>query len=187
MLPELFLLGTYAPEKHTGPALWLRCIEEFADFWRRWRGTIRPSIPIAFSSRSIVRGEFSFEVRIRLNVDFHSESLVEDHFQRGIEVTEVVGRNLVRLAGVKQRSRVQTKPNVVKIHRTDERQVLHCNRSFKMLFRVSSGVRKLREPIAQIHTVAQMRKAALGEARFARGPGLRAAKYNLRDRKEDED
>jgi hypothetical protein len=27
MLPELFLLGTYAPEKHTGPALWLRCIE----------------------------------------------------------------------------------------------------------------------------------------------------------------
>src|ERR1700730_17609314 len=27
MLPELFLLGSYAPEKHTGPALWLRCIE----------------------------------------------------------------------------------------------------------------------------------------------------------------
>src|ERR1039458_7968919 len=26
-LPELFLLGTYAPEKRTGPALWLRCIE----------------------------------------------------------------------------------------------------------------------------------------------------------------
>jgi hypothetical protein len=27
MLPELFVLGTYAPEKRTGPALWLRCIE----------------------------------------------------------------------------------------------------------------------------------------------------------------
>ncbi|MBF0218475.1 MAG: BREX-1 system phosphatase PglZ type B [Gammaproteobacteria bacterium] len=27
MLPELFLLGRYAPEKRTGPALWLRCIE----------------------------------------------------------------------------------------------------------------------------------------------------------------
>ena len=27
MLPELFLLGSYAPEKRTGPALWLRCIE----------------------------------------------------------------------------------------------------------------------------------------------------------------
>ena len=27
MLPELFLLGSYAPGKHTGPALWLRCIE----------------------------------------------------------------------------------------------------------------------------------------------------------------
>jgi hypothetical protein len=27
MLPELFLLGSYAPDKHTGPALWLRCIE----------------------------------------------------------------------------------------------------------------------------------------------------------------
>ena len=27
MLPELFLLGNYAPEKRTGPALWLRCIE----------------------------------------------------------------------------------------------------------------------------------------------------------------
>src|SRR5438128_1387302 len=27
MLPELFLLGTYAQEKRTGPALWLRCIE----------------------------------------------------------------------------------------------------------------------------------------------------------------
>ena len=27
MLPELFLLGDYAPEKRTGPALWLRCIE----------------------------------------------------------------------------------------------------------------------------------------------------------------
>jgi len=27
MLPELFLLGGYAPEKRTGPALWLRCIE----------------------------------------------------------------------------------------------------------------------------------------------------------------
>lgn len=27
MLPELFLLGIYAPEKRTGPALWLRCIE----------------------------------------------------------------------------------------------------------------------------------------------------------------
>jgi hypothetical protein len=26
-LPELFLLGSYAPEKRTGPALWLRCIE----------------------------------------------------------------------------------------------------------------------------------------------------------------
>src|SRR5271166_2208867 len=27
MLPELFQLGSYAPEKRTGPALWLRCIE----------------------------------------------------------------------------------------------------------------------------------------------------------------
>jgi hypothetical protein len=27
MLPELFLLGSYAPGKRTGPALWLRCIE----------------------------------------------------------------------------------------------------------------------------------------------------------------
>ena len=27
MLPELFVLGTYAREKRTGPALWLRCIE----------------------------------------------------------------------------------------------------------------------------------------------------------------
>ncbi|MEI6415134.1 MAG: BREX-1 system phosphatase PglZ type B [Pseudomonadota bacterium] len=27
MLPELFVLGEYAPEKRTGPALWLRCIE----------------------------------------------------------------------------------------------------------------------------------------------------------------
>lgn len=27
VLPELFLLGSYAPEKRTGPALWLRCIE----------------------------------------------------------------------------------------------------------------------------------------------------------------
>ena len=27
MLPELFLLGRYAPEKRTGPALWLRCVE----------------------------------------------------------------------------------------------------------------------------------------------------------------
>lgn len=27
MLPELFLLGKYAPEQRTGPALWLRCIE----------------------------------------------------------------------------------------------------------------------------------------------------------------
>lgn len=27
MLPELFLLGGYAPEQRTGPALWLRCIE----------------------------------------------------------------------------------------------------------------------------------------------------------------
>jgi len=26
-VPELFLLGTYVPEKRTGPALWLRCIE----------------------------------------------------------------------------------------------------------------------------------------------------------------
>ncbi len=27
MLPEMFVLGGYAPEKRTGPALWLRCIE----------------------------------------------------------------------------------------------------------------------------------------------------------------
>jgi len=27
MLPELFLLGSYAPEKRRGPSLWLRCIE----------------------------------------------------------------------------------------------------------------------------------------------------------------
>ena len=27
LLPELFLLGNYAPEKRKGPALWLRCIE----------------------------------------------------------------------------------------------------------------------------------------------------------------
>lgn len=27
MLPELFVLGAYAPAKRTGPALWLRCIE----------------------------------------------------------------------------------------------------------------------------------------------------------------
>jgi hypothetical protein len=27
LMPELFVLGTYAPEKRTGPALWLRCIE----------------------------------------------------------------------------------------------------------------------------------------------------------------
>ncbi|MBM9536182.1 BREX-1 system phosphatase PglZ type B [Desulfobulbus alkaliphilus] len=27
LLPELYLLGSYSPEKRTGPALWLRCIE----------------------------------------------------------------------------------------------------------------------------------------------------------------
>ncbi len=27
LMPELYLLGTYAPEKRKGPALWLRCIE----------------------------------------------------------------------------------------------------------------------------------------------------------------
>ena len=27
LLPELFVLGSYAPEKRVGPALWLRCIE----------------------------------------------------------------------------------------------------------------------------------------------------------------
>lgn len=27
MLPELFLLGSYSPERRSGPALWLRCIE----------------------------------------------------------------------------------------------------------------------------------------------------------------
>jgi hypothetical protein len=27
LMPELFVLGSYAPEKRTGPALWLRCIE----------------------------------------------------------------------------------------------------------------------------------------------------------------
>ena len=27
LLPELFVLGSYTPEKRTGPALWLRCIE----------------------------------------------------------------------------------------------------------------------------------------------------------------
>src|SRR2546426_1363432 len=27
MVPELFLLGSYAPENRSGPALWLRCIE----------------------------------------------------------------------------------------------------------------------------------------------------------------
>jgi len=27
ILPELFLLGSYAPERRTGPALWLRCLE----------------------------------------------------------------------------------------------------------------------------------------------------------------
>ena len=27
MLPELYVLGSYAPENRTGPALWLRCIE----------------------------------------------------------------------------------------------------------------------------------------------------------------
>ena len=27
MMPELFLLGSYAPENRTGPTLWLRCIE----------------------------------------------------------------------------------------------------------------------------------------------------------------
>ena len=27
IVPELFVLGSYAPEKRTGPALWLRCIE----------------------------------------------------------------------------------------------------------------------------------------------------------------
>ncbi len=26
-LPELFVLGSYEPEKRTGPAIWLRCIE----------------------------------------------------------------------------------------------------------------------------------------------------------------
>jgi hypothetical protein len=27
IMPELFLLGSYVPQKRTGPALWLRCIE----------------------------------------------------------------------------------------------------------------------------------------------------------------
>lgn len=27
LLPELFVLGRYAPEQRAGPALWLRCIE----------------------------------------------------------------------------------------------------------------------------------------------------------------
>src|SRR4051812_4684142 len=27
MVPELFLLGAYAPEKRSGPAVWLRCVE----------------------------------------------------------------------------------------------------------------------------------------------------------------
>ena len=27
LMPELYLLGSYAPAKRCGPAIWLRCIE----------------------------------------------------------------------------------------------------------------------------------------------------------------
>ena len=54
LTPELFVLGNYAPEQRTGPALWLRCLEARAIAVAPAAGTV-PIIYLPGISREQLR------------------------------------------------------------------------------------------------------------------------------------
>jgi len=97
-------------------------------------------------------------------VEFDRESSVQDHLHRGIEIAEVVSGFAV-LRRVHHRLRIDAETHVIEPRRLDERDVGSRRPVLEMFFRVSLRVPHLREPLAQIDPVANVRQARNGHGR----------------------
>jgi len=69
-MPELFLLGGYAPEKRTGPALWLRCALAGQVAGVAWPENLTPVIYMPGFGRQDLRASESCPPEIRLLIEY---------------------------------------------------------------------------------------------------------------------
>ena len=115
-------------------------------------------------NKLVVAGQLFFEVRLRMDIDNHRQTLVQNHLYGGIQISQVIFRNAVCLLPAEHRLGVYAQPHVIKLHRVNQRDVLRRGPRFEVLFRVALRVVDLREPFAQVDAMPQMRRAPLCEA-----------------------
>ena len=117
----------------------------------------------------IIRSQPLLEIRIGVDVDVHGQILIEKHLHGGVELRQVIARDLVGLLFVKHRARIDAQANIIESHRADQRDILRRDRSLEMLLCVSGGIGRSSEPLAQVDAVPQMRQPALRNSTFGRG------------------
>src|SRR5258706_435606 len=98
-----------------------------------------------------------------MHVEDHGEALIENHLYGGIEIGEIVRGNAVGLIAMEHWLWIDAEPNVIKVHRLDQSNVVRGVPRFKVFFGVALGIVDLREPFAEIDSVAKMSRAAMGE------------------------
>src|SRR3989442_184869 len=105
---------------------------------------------------------------------FDPKGYTKEHFEawttaQDIALIKEMGFDHVRLSVnpvclfvAEHRLRIHTEAHVVEPHFLDEGDVLRRRPGLEVFLRVALGIEDLREPLAQIDSVAQMRRPALG-------------------------
>ena len=123
----------------------------------------------------VVVRQFLLEVRIRVDVDDYCEPLIQNHLDRGIQISQVVLGNSVCLFAAEHWLWIDAQPDMIELHRLDQGDVLRRGPRFKVLLGVGLLVIHLREPFAQVDAVAQMCAAFLCQ------PGILGSLRESRD------
>jgi hypothetical protein len=109
----------------------------------------------------IIGDQFLLEVAVGVHVENYGETLIENHFDGCVEISQVISGNSIRLVASKHRLRINAQPHVIETYGFDQRDVLRTVPGLEVFLRVALRVIDLRKPFAKINAVTQMGDPAI--------------------------
>src|SRR5437660_5940084 len=76
----------------------------------------RPPIVPKLLDKTILRHQLLLKVTVGMNVNNHSQALIENHLHRNVEISEVIRWYTIGLSAPKHRLRIHAQPHVVESH-----------------------------------------------------------------------
>ena len=93
-----------------------------------------------------------------MHVDLDRQPRVQNHFDGGVEISQIFLAAVVMPGCIHHRLRVHAEPHMIEARRLDQRNVGRRGPGLRVFFRVSLRIINLREPGTQIDPVPNVRQ-----------------------------